>query len=351
MLLCVMTEGVAYAHTLGLSSGRYVAHGATVEVDLSFARREMLAQCEGLDHDHDEQISPSELARSPDCLHLDRTLVVQADGVACEPTPVDSSLTESDGVSMRVVYTCAPGARRVQVDAEFLAKFSTSHRHVARAEGEDTSDQALDSKNHAFEITPLVAPGTRTAAPEKPPASFFTLGVSHILGGADHLVFLFGLLLAPGGITRKAARSLLLAITAFSVGHSLSLAMAVSGVFSPGANLIEPLIAASIAWVGFENVFMSEVRRRWLVTLPFGFVHGFGFASALAGVLSTGIGMPLFTFNLGVEVGQLIAVLPMIALIGALEKYGLVTIPVRRVASGFVLAAGVVWCVMRILHP
>jgi hypothetical protein len=105
--------------------------------------------------------------------------------------------------------------------------------------------------------------------------------------------------------------SLLGIVTAFTVAHSITLGLSVLGIVNPPGWLVEPLIAASIAYVACENIFLERApSRRWLVSLLFGLVHGFGFAGALLELeLPRETLFPsLLFFNLGVEAGQAIII-------------------------------------------
>ena len=155
-------------------------------------------------------------------------------------------------------------------------------------------------------------------AAEAPPSGhhtfrgFLTLGVEHIVTGYDHLLFLFALLMMAPGL-RQAA----LLITSFTVAHSVTLGLATLNLVHLPSKYVEPLIAASIVYVGIENLVRRDgLRGRWLLTFAFGLVHGFGFASVLRelGVSSgtTGIAMPLLSFNLGVETAIAAMALPLI---------------------------------------
>ena len=128
------------------------------------------------------------------------------------------------------------------------------------------------------------------------------LGVEHILTGADHLVFLLGLILVGGSL-----RSLVGVVTAFTLAHSITLALAALSIFAPSPRLVEPAIALSIAYVGVENLFVNDASKRWRITFPFGLIHGFGFAGALREIALPRAQLPiaLVSFNLGVELGQL----------------------------------------------
>jgi hydrogenase/urease accessory protein HupE len=171
------------------------------------------------------------------------------------------------------------------------------------------------------------------------------MGIEHILSGYEHVVFLFGLVLL-----RARLKELLAVVTAFTVAHSITLAIAVLGIFTPSPRFVEPAIALSIAYVGIENFFVKDASKRWRITFPFGLIHGFGFAGALQEINLPHAQIPtaLVTFNVGVEAGQLFAmslVLPMVMLIRQkdwFEPQGV------RVLSGAVALAGGIWFVMRI---
>lgn len=172
---------------------------------------------------------------------------------------------------------------------------------------------------------------------------FARMGVEHILSGADHILFLLGLILV-GGPWRK----LLGVVTAFTLAHSLTLSLTALGISSLSPRIVEPVIALSIAVVGLENL---SARRRslelraWLA-FGFGFFHGFGFAGALteAGLPGQAMLWSLGAFNVGVEVGQamiLALVLPVLALLRRRSEPAAQL--VLRYASLAIVAAGVVW--------
>jgi hypothetical protein len=135
---------------------------------------------------------------------------------------------------------------------------------------------------------------------------YIELGIDHIAGGYDHLLFVLGLLLLVSG-----GRSLLATITAFTVGHSVTLSLAVLGLARVAAAPVELLIAFSIYLLAVELAHPG-VRSRlwqqpWLIAVLFGFLHGLGFAGALreAGLPQGAIPLALLCFNVGIELGQL----------------------------------------------
>ena len=141
-------------------------------------------------------------------------------------------------------------------------------------------------------------------------------------------------------------------MTAFTVGHSLSLALATFEVIALPSTVVEPLIAASIVYVGLENLLRREPAQRELVTLGFGLVHGLGFASVLqeSGVGSeAGLAEPLFGFNLGVELGQLAMAAVVLPLIWRWQGRPEVFARLATASSLVVTVAGVIWFFERVL--
>ena len=150
---------------------------------------------------------------------------------------------------------------------------------------------------------------------------FVQLGFLHILDGPDHLLFLFCLV-----IPLRRMRRLILIVTAFTVAHSITLIAAALGL-APDAlwfpPLIETLIAVSILYMALENI-VGAMRRRWLFALGFGLVHGFGFSFALRETLQfagSHLLTSLLAFNVGVELGQLFVLLPLVPLLAGLFRF------------------------------
>jgi hydrogenase/urease accessory protein HupE len=179
---------------------------------------------------------------------------------------------------------------------------------------------------------------------------FVAAGVHHILIGPDHLLFLIGLLLLGGSI-----RQLVLVVSAFTAAHSVTLSLAALNIVSPSPRLVEPAIALSIIYVGADNLTVRGGRdvRGW-IAFAFGLVHGFGFASVLRemDLPPRALGWSLFSFNLGVEIGQLIVVLTVASLLAAVRTRS--EIAGRRLAfagSIVVIAAGAFWFIERVFFP
>ncbi len=171
---------------------------------------------------------------------------------------------------------------------------------------------------------------------------FVASGIHHIFIGPDHILFVVGLMLLGGGIGR-----LLKIITAFTLAHSITLALATLRILEPPGRVVEPLIALSIVFVGIDNLLARPGRdRRVQLAFVFGLVHGFGFASVLRdfGLPAGAVGWSLFSFNLGVEIGQAAIVTLVAPVLGAFTTrsptWGA---RVVRVGSGVVALAGAYW--------
>ena len=180
--------------------------------------------------------------------------------------------------------------------------------------------------------------------------TFVPAGIHHILIGPDHILFLIGLLLLGGGW-----KALLKIVTAFTVGHSITLSLAALNLVTPPPTIIEPAIALSIVFVGADNLVRGGGRDvRALIALTFGLVHGFGFANVLRefGLPREALGWSLFSFNVGVEIGQLFIVL-LVATALALVRRWNATVGARVAFAGslVVIAAGTYWFVQRVFFP
>jgi hydrogenase/urease accessory protein HupE len=178
---------------------------------------------------------------------------------------------------------------------------------------------------------------------------YFRLGVVHIAVGPDHLLFILGLLL----LTRT-WRRMAVTVTAFTVGHSVTLALAALGLVKLPAGPIELAIALSVLWVAVQVARNTrdhlETQRPWLIAGCFGLLHGLGFAGALAevGLPRGALVSALLAFNLGIEAGQLAFVLALLGL-GAIGRQLFASSP-AWVARGPVYAMGTLaayWCWVR----
>ena len=233
----------------------------------------------------------------------------------------------------------APVELAVAADAAFFERFGSQHVNLVKvAAGGDRIQQAAltaDDPRASF----VVGYGSLLAQC----AEFVKLGIGHIFLGYDHVVFLFALILIGGRLGQ-----LVKIVTAFTAGHSLTLILAALQVVSLPSRLIEGSIALTIAYVAFDNFFAATTAHRWVLTFCFGLVHGFGFANVLRemNLPASGLIPTLLSFNLGVEIGQVViaAVLFPATLWLAKQRFRR---PVVLTASGAIFIVGVVWFIQR----
>jgi len=278
--------------------------------------------------------------------------------------------SHSDGTYavLRLQWHCAAPVQALSVDYDVFAKTDPTHRGIARvsragAASDGSAPQlavlspgsgwhrlrlpALPvapapevATNMSASPAPVAMPGTPAPAPAyadaaPPPESaasaflgFVREGIHHILIGYDHILFLLSLLLPavwirstvadprtgvmrtrwlPSDNLRLALANVLKVVTAFTVAHSITLALSVLNVVNPPSRGVESIIAASVVLAALNNIWPLISEARWKLTFVFGLVHGFGFASALkdAGLAQGALVAPLVGFNVGVEIGQL----------------------------------------------
>ncbi len=183
--------------------------------------------------------------------------------------------------------------------------------------------------------------------------SYWRMGVTHILEGFDHLLFLFALMLIVSGFWK-----LLQTVTAFTLAHSVTLALATLGFVHVPPAPTEAVISLSILFLAAEivrkqqgEVSLTE-RRPWLVALAFGLFHGLGFAGALSqiGVPAHEVPLALLMFNVGVESGQIVFVVGVVALLAALRRLP-VSLPqrARQLAPYAIGTLAAFWTIERVV--
>ena len=181
----------------------------------------------------------------------------------------------------------------------------------------------LTPEHSAFEV--LAVPGAWQVM-----KAYFMLGVEHILLGVDHLLFVLALLFLVSDWKR-----LIVTVTAFTVAHSITLAAAILGFVDVPQAPVEATIALSVAFVAGEILHVAEgrpsftARAPWIVAFVFGLLHGFGFAGALRqiGLPQADIPLALLFFNVGVEAGQLLFILAVVALLSLITRFLPRTVP------------------------
>ena len=350
------------AHDPGLSSANILRSDGGVKVTLTFAWPDLgllRSAAEGSDLGSIEPKPPD--AFGPELAPIVGSFVqVLADG-AVQPQPVSDisrSPVEIDDVVITLVWLdAAHGPLRIEFPV--LKKLPFGHRMVLTI-GEGTEPVALLRERLAVWELPATlvsnfpAQAAHAAAPETPMkarttwSSFVLLGVEHILIGFDHLCFLLALLLVAVRL-----RDVVALVTTFTVAHSLTLAAAATGMVSLPARVVEPLIAASIVYIGIENLVLNRPPRyRLLLVFCFGLIHGLGFASVLAerlpGVTGIAVIPPLLGFNAGVELGQLAVAACLVPLIKLARMQPQLATSFQPALSFVIASAGMIWLFQRV---
>lgn len=312
--------------------GTIVAHIFDVAHDLNIADSERLL----------DPAFASQQSRPLTALFAAR-LSIAADGRVLEPqwSTLDV-VPERQSVRLHVRYRVSAMPGMVAIEAALFPNDSAHQTFLNIYEGEALTQAILDRGRTRFEYFGGSRQGAWAVIRKFVPA-----GIHHILIGPDHLLFLVGLLLLGGTI-----RQLAVVVTAFTVAHSITLSLAALNLVSPPARIIEPAIALSIVYVGADNLLVREGRdvRAW-IAFAFGFIHGFGFANVLREMElpARALGWSLFSFNVGVEIGQLLVVITVASALTALRA--------RSEAAGqrlafagslVVIAAGTFWFVQRV---
>lgn len=279
---------------------------------------------------------------------LTRGISVEAGGVGCAVSHTEPYVDGKGLLAIDAHYRCGDGAMTLRDDS--LDAGDTAHTSLVHIAGGET--KLLRGSDNAVLIAAAVPSALATAR------TFFIEGGIHLVTGYDHMLFLLSLLFAAGVLAHRRGKRVALAdialvVTAFTLGHSITLVLASLELVSLPSRLVEAVIAASIVAVAAMNVLRPESThgRPW-AALGFGLVHGFGFSSVLADV-----GLPagqraiaLASFNVGIEVTQLLFVAIVILPLAWLARHErLYRTAVMRAGSLAIAAMASFWVVERVL--
>jgi hydrogenase/urease accessory protein HupE len=334
-----LAPATAQAHALRLSRGDWSLQPGSVDARLTFFRGEL------------PMLAPDGLDQAAALQHLASSVEVRVAGEPCDLVQHSARPVEEDGEGIELHWRCPREASRWTVHLPFLAELSPGHTHLARVSaGGHVVERVARASAASFEVE--ATPSVLDEA-----SRFLRLGVEHIFTGYDHLAFLLGLLLLGGSIRQLAG-----IVSAFTLAHSVTLALAALGAVSIPPSVVEPAIAASVVAVAAENIWAlrpggdascrvaEAIRRRWRLTFCFGLVHGFGFASALQDLRlpRAALAAGLVSFNLGVELGQLLLVLAAVPLLRALRRGAALRVPAAPALSWSIAGLGLLWLGERI---
>jgi len=271
---------------------------------------------------------------------------IRVDGARL-PGMLERHATAADSGTIVVVRFPALAGSTLTVRSDVPERLARGHRQLLTIRGKGArilSERMLDARANQVDLDlRSIRQNTTGVAGE-----FLKLGVSHILSGFDHLLFLAALLIVVRRIS-----DLVRTVTSFTIAHSLTLGAAVLGFVDVPGWIVEPLIAVSIVFVGVENLVRTHIGSRWKLTFAFGLVHGLGFAGALQdlaiGEGGAAVAAALAFFNLGVEAGQVVVALVLWPLLQRLNARESIRIRLTPACSVLVVLMGAYWFVERTL--
>jgi hypothetical protein len=391
LLLSCLPAARAHSHTLSESFSSWQINGAAVHVEFTVPDRE----AKRLSSSGRDLPSSEQLGR-----YLADRIGASAGNQACVRGDGPRALTSSEGFSrFELDYKC-PATADIKLRSSAFYDLASTHTDFARIQNTDGSvfEQILVKDNQQIDVSGGASQSTLQNAGL---LKFIQMGIMHIFTGIDHMSFMLGLVLIS-----KRVRDLLFVVTGFTIGHSLTLGLAVTGILRPNGKYIDALVALTIALIGAENIGDSTHRPlpvalglgglmiifaaarllgldavtlpplllfgggvfaacylmmtgqlrdagrvRVLVTMVFGLIHGFGFASNLLEMElpRNRIAELLFGFNVGVEIGQVTVVLTALLLAGLLVRMRLaLSRPLfGDIAAAFLVGEGLFWFVTR----
>ncbi len=330
----------------------------------------------GLDENFDDQITVREFKqkRSNILGYAQSHLSVTANTNACDiqwAVPLLSRLDDGVYAHLPIAIRCAEQLKPNQINYSALYQVDDSHRVIVNLQNNDNSSLLIGSP-----LQPQLSWDFSLNSAWQNIVIYVEQGVIHILEGYDHLLFLMALLV-PIVFARKTRQqvnqqisqhangtipsgdlnlrllviSLLKVVTAFTVGHSITLILATVFSISPPSAWVESLIAISVVIAGINIVLPLFRESSWRVAALFGLIHGFGFASVLAELSldRSTLALSLFSFNVGVELGQLLVVLlatPVLILFA--KSSSIMPLVARYSAASIAVVIGSVWVLDRI---
>jgi len=319
LIICLLTPlQLCYAHDPGLSLLKTQLLNNQVKLEFTFAQAD-IGSLITLDDNHDLNISQTELDRAQPQL-----FALLADGVVLrndnQPLKVDQIAVISaanNTIKANLTYSTRM-QRDVNLEIPLIARFARGHRQhltVQDENGKQVVQQILSKQSGSINIQ------TVSTSQLSIFQQYFSEGVWHIWIGFDHILFLLTLLLPVVLIYRQrhwqsitqllpAISDTLKIVTAFTIAHSITLALAVLHIVQLPSQLVEIVIALSVLVTAVNNLMPRFSGSRWLLAFGFGLIHGFGFASVLTdlGLANQALITSLIGFNLGVELGQLVIV-------------------------------------------
>ncbi len=308
LLGLAVSAGLAFAHDVSRSDSKVEIQGREVRVALTLNVRELqnpVIASDPLNLDQD-------IGRIFDAVQ--RHYFITSPAVPIRTTLEKYSALAGTLIQLQILYVFDQDVTTLDVKSTLFEIMPAGHQHLMNVRLNGTLHEAiLDSRTEQATFSGVKATNLQTFR------RFLRFGVEHIFTGYDHLAFLLGLLVATATIG-----SLVKIITSFTIAHSITLALATFNVVILPSRLTESLIAASIGYVAAENLLDFRAMKRYYITFLFGLVHGFGFSNVLRemDLPKSSLALSLFSFNAGVEIGQITFVLLIFPLVQDLVSSG-----------------------------
>ena len=360
-LLLALFRAAAYAHKASDSYLALSVDGAQISGQWDIALRD-LEFAIGLDADGNGEITWGELRARHEAIaaYALGRLALRIGGGSCTPRVGEQLVDDhTDGAYavLKFTATCPAASTELEIDYRLLFDLDPQHRGLLKLTNAGAVQTGVLSPERSSQRVALAAPSWTAAL-----ASYFKEGVWHIWIGFDHILFLVSLLL-PAVLVRERGRwepvarfgpafwEVVKVVTAFTVAHSITLALATLGVIDLPSRIVEATIALSVALAAANNIVPLVRERLWVVAFGFGLVHGFGFAGVLAdlGLPASALVLALLGFNLGVEAGQLAIVALFLPLAYALRRGAFYRRGIAIGGSLVIVAIALVWFTERAL--
>jgi hypothetical protein len=347
MSLAVLFATAANAHETTRSYLALTRDGPDVTAGLRVAFRDIEVAV-WLDDNLDGQITWAEtMARLPAVQAYVLANIDLMAGGPCTLTAQEAGVSASGGIDyleLALAGTCPDATVPLIAQSRLFDGIDPDHRLFLSAQTGGVATNAVLGND-----APRAQLDGDTGGAFGAFATYFRMGMAHLAGGADHLLFLLVLMLpavSTPGNARRAAMGVLLAVTGFTLAHALTLTAATLQVLRPPTGVIEVLIALSIVVTAVDNIRPFVPAPRAAVAAFFGLIHGFGFATVLGGLDVSGgqLVLALVGFNLGIEAAQVAAVLTVMPALYMLRA-GRVLLWSGSLAAG---VAGIVWAWQRV---
>jgi len=330
-LLC----GTAQGHDLYRSESKLEIHGRQITATFTLN----LLDFPGVDRDGDKRVTRAEFDPEAEPIYkaLDEHYSLDSSGPPVRRTREKSELFDEHVLTVVEQFTFPQDVLAVRVTSTLPDVLGSTHIHLVSVYlGGRLQENILDTRNRTAFFTQTSGSNFETFR------RFVWLGIQHIATGYDHLSFLVGLLVATASL-----KSLVKTITSFTVAHSLTLALATFSIIVLPSRFTESAIAASIVYVAVENLIRNRTIQRYRITFLFGLVHGFGFSNVLREMQlpRANLALSLFSFNLGVEIGQVVFVILLFPAIEDLVKSGWTKL--RPALSAIIALLATYWFIQR----